>query len=123
MIRTILILFIWTGSIGISFGQLKIIGGVYNDTTLADPIKKVKLILTSDNYKKTFKTDKKGKFKILIKNPNTDFSLEIKKKGYITYRIDFDKSKSDIEFDVVLRKSLSMHDKGYEGESEIIRRN
>ena len=120
MTRTLLILLISTSTIGLSFGQVKISGGVYSDTTVTEPIKNVRVTLKYNDYKKTFKTDKKGQFIIVFENPGTEFTIEIKKKGYSGYSIDFDKSKSEIRFDVILRKNLSMHDNGYEGPSELI---
>ncbi len=125
MIKTIFALFICVSSIGISFGQVEISGGIYSDSTLTEPVLGVKLTLKSETYKKSIKPDKNGKFKILVKNPTDDLHLEIKKKDYVTLVIKnvfFDKTKSKIEFDVILRKALSVHDENYKGSSELIKR-
>lgn len=122
MTRTILTLLIFIGIFGVSFGQININGGIYTDTTLTKPLSKVKLILKSDSDKKTYRTDKNGMFNILTKNTSMEYSLEIKKKGYISVMIDgiFE----DKKFDVILKKAWSIHDKEYDGAlSKIILRN
>jgi hypothetical protein len=122
MTRTILTLLIFIGIVGVSFGQININGGIYSDSTLTKPLSKVKLILKSDSSKKTYRTDKNGKFNILTKNTITEYSLEIKKKGYISVIVDgiFE----DKKFDVILKKAWSIHDKEYDGAlSKIIPRN
>lgn len=122
MTKTIIaLLLIFLGSIGISYGQFKINGGIYSDSTLTEPLKKVKLILKSENSKKIYWTDKKGKFNISIETDNSEYSLEIKKKGYIS--IILEGISKDKTFDVILRKSFCVDDKEYDGVSEIIMRN
>ena len=121
MTKTILTLSILIGFIAVSFGQIKVKGGIYTDSTLTKPIHRVKLILKTDNGNKTYKTDKNGKFDILTDQKITEFSLEIKKKKYIT--VILNGISQDTEFDVIFRKALSIHDFGYEGASEIIMRN
>jgi len=121
MTRPILTLLILIGFVGISFGQIKVTGGIYTDSTLTKPIYKVKLILKTDNGNKTYRTDKYGKFNIMTEKTISEFSLEIKKRGYITVVIK--EISKDITFDIVFRKALSVHDIGYEGTSKIIWRN
>ena len=127
-----LVFLILISSFGISYSQVEISGGIYSDSKLSNPIPKAKLILTSKNHKQTLKSDKNGSFKLTIENPDTEFTLEIKKKGYCTIVIEniFSKkhylrqeSKSKIEFDVILRKIAPVGDKGFEGSSEIVKRN
>ena len=121
MTKIILTLSILIGFIGVSFGQIKVKGGIYADSTLTKPIHRVKLILKTDNGNKIYRTDKNGKFNILTDQKIAEFSLEIKKKGYITVVVNG--ISQDTDFDVIFRKALSVHDVGYEGASEIIMRN
>ena len=109
------------GFVGISFGQIKVNGGIYTDSTMTKPIPKVKLILKTDNGNKTYRTDKNGKFNILTEKTISEFSLEIKKRGYITLIVNG--ISKDKTFDVIFKKALSVHDKDYDGTSEIIMRN
>ena len=122
MRRTILTLLIFIGTVGVSFGQININGGIYSDSTLTKPLSKVKLILKSDSGKKTYRTDKNGIFNIQTKNTITEYSIEINKKGYISVIVNgiFE----DKKFDVILKKAWSIHDKEYDGAlSKIILRN
>ncbi|WP_298762018.1 hypothetical protein [uncultured Psychroserpens sp.] len=121
MTKLILTLSLLIGFIGNSFGQISVKGGIYSDSTLTMPINKVKLILKTDIGKKTYRTDKDGKFNILTDKTITEFSLEIKKKGYIT--VVLNGISKNTEFDVIFRKALTVHDQGYEGGSEIIIKN
>jgi hypothetical protein len=119
--RAFLTSLILMGFVGISFGQINVNGGIYADSTLTKPMSRVKVILKSDSGNKTYRTDKYGKFNITTEKNITEFTLEIKKRKYITIVIEgIFKNKS---FDVILRKALSVHDKGYEGSSELIMRN
>lgn len=77
---------------------------------------KVKVILKFGNKTEVYKSDKYGKFNIVTKLKK--FSLEIKKKGYSSITVK--EISKDISFDVILRKTLSVHDKDYEGSSELI---
>ena len=121
MTKTILTLLILIGFVEISYGQINVKGGIYADSTLTSPISNVKLILKTESGGKTYRTDKNGKFNILTEKTIREFSLEIKKNGYMTVIIEgINKSKT---FDVIFRKTLSVHDVGYEGPSEIIMRN
>lgn len=63
-----------------------------------------------------YKSDKFGKFTIVTDLKK--FSLEIKKKGYASLTVK--EISKNISFDVILRKILSVHDKDYEGSSELI---
>ena len=119
--RTFLTSLILMGFVGISFGQITVDGGIYSDSTLTKPMSRVKLILKTENGNKTYRTDKNGKFKITTDKNITEFALEIKKRKYVTIVIQG--ISDDKSFDVILRKSLSIHDKGYEGSSELITRN
>jgi len=121
MTRTILTILILIGFVGVSFGQINVNGGIYTDSTLTKPISKVKLILKTDSGKKTYRTDKNGKFNILTEKTITEFSIEFKKKGYITVIVNG--ISTNKTFDVIFRKALSVHEIGYEGASEIIIRN
>ncbi len=126
MSKKLLAILICISSFGVSYGQVEISGGIYVDSTLSKPLSKVKLILKSDNYKKTFRTDKYGKFIIVAENLTDTFSLEIKKKGYMTIiieNISLDKNKSEIKYDVILRRLFSINNIEYEGPSELIIRN
>lgn len=119
--RTFLTSLILMGFVGISFGQITVDGGIYSDSTLTKPMSRVNLILKTENGNKTYRTDKNGKFKITTDKNITEFALEIKKRKYVTIVIQG--ISDDKSFDVILRKALSIHDKGYEGSSELITRN
>ena len=119
-LKTILTLLICISSIGFSFGQIKLNGTVYSDTTLTQTIPKVKIILTSNGKSLIYKTDKNGYFEISPKEISKMYSITIKKKGYITLKID--DVTENFNFDVILKKSLSLHDEDYEGTSEIVAR-
>ena len=121
MNRTILIFLFFIGTSGALFSQIEINVGIYTDSTLTKPFHKVKLILKSKKGKKTFRTDKNGKFNIKTKKGIKKYTLEIKKRGYITVLMT--EITRDTTIDVILRKALSVHDKEYEGPSKIIRRN
>ena len=118
--RLTLLLFI-IGSVGISFGQINVNGGVYSDSTLTKPISRVKLILKTANGKKTYLTDKNGKFNIVTEKDVQKFSLEIKKKGFTT--VLFTEINKNTSFDIIFRKIYSVHDKRNKGPSMIIMRN
>ena len=119
-LKTILTLLICISSIGFSLGQIKLNGTVYSDTTLSQTIPKVKIILTSNGKSLIYKTDKNGYFEISPKEISKMYSITIKKKGYITLKID--DVTENFNFDVILKKSLSLHDEDYEGTSEIVAR-
>lgn len=121
MNKSKLTLLVIIGFVGISFGQINVNGGIYSDSTLTKPISKVKLILKTANEKKTYCTDKNGKFNIVTKKNVTKFSLEIKKKGFVT--VLFTEINKNTSFDVIFRKVFSVHDKKNEGPSKIIIRN
>lgn len=118
MTKTIFVFFICLSSIGISFSQIKLDGRVYSDSTLTIPLSKVKLILKSNDSQKVYYSDKYGNFNISLENRNAEYSLEIKKKDYITVTID--KISKDLKFDVILRKVSSIHDEEYQGTSKLI---
>lgn len=46
------------------------------------------MILKTDSGKKTYRTDKNGKFNILTEKTITEFSLESNKKGYMTIIVE-----------------------------------
>jgi len=121
MNKSKLTLLVIIGFVGISFGQINVNGGIYSDSTLTKPITKVKLILKTANGKKTYRTDKNGKFNIVTKKNVTKFSLEIKKKGFVT--VLFTEINKNTSFDIIFRKAYSVHDKKNKGPSKIIMRN
>lgn len=121
--RAFLTLLILIGIVGISFGQINVNGGVYSDSALTKPMSRVKLILISDSGNKTYRTDKNGRFNITTEKNITKFTLEIKKRNYVTIVVEgISKNRN---FDVILREIISVHDydKEYKGTSEIIMRN
>ena len=106
MNKTILTLLITIGFVGITFGQINVNGGIYSDSTLTKPISKVKLILKTANGKKTYCTDKNGKFNFVTKKNITKFSLEIKKKGFVT--VLFTEINKNTSFDVIVSSVKSL---------------
>lgn len=119
--RAFLTSLILIGIVEISFGQINVNGGIYADSTLTKPMSRVKLILKSDSGNKTYRTDKNGRFNITTEKNITEFTLEIKKRKYTSIVIKG--ISDDKSFDVILRKSLSVHDKDYKGTSKLITRN
>ena len=119
MKKTLLILLICICSIGISFGQTKVSGKIYADKTLKKPISEVKIILKFDNKTEVYKSDRNGKFDIVTKLKK--FSIEIKKKGFASVTVK--EVLEDVNFDIILRKVKSVHEKDYEGSSELIMTN
>jgi hypothetical protein len=117
--RTILTLLICISFIGISYGQVKIYGKVYFDSILTKQISKVKITLKLGNKTEVYKTDKFGNFDISTKMEK--FTLEIKKKGYIS--VNMTEILKDMHFDVLMRRAISIHDKDYKGLSKVILRN
>ena len=106
-----------------SYGQLKLVIHVYKDITLNGYLSNVDVNLISiDKKKKCFKIKSFGKYEIVIEKPKSIYSIEIEKKHYIPIvirDIKFSK-KSKYNIEVILRKSLSVHDEEYEGPSKVV---
>ena len=105
-----------------TYGQLKLSISVFKDSTLNTFLSNVKINLNSiDSKKRKFKIKSLEQFNIIIEKPKNTFTVEIKKKHYIPILL---KIKPNIENEyiikVILKKALSVHDKGYEGPSKII---
>jgi hypothetical protein len=105
-----------------SYGQLKISMNVYQDSTLNSYLSNVKINLISGKNRECFKIKSLGKFEILIDNPKSIYSIEIKKRRYISLIIEDIKIEGETQYQigVILKRALSVHDKKYEGVSKLV---
>lgn len=117
--KKLLTLLICICSTGISYGQIKVNGNIYSDKTMKNPISTVQVILKFGNKTEVYKSGRNGKFDIVTNLKK--FSIEIKKKEYTSVSVK--EISKDMSFDIILRKNLTVHDKDYEGSSELIMRN
>jgi hypothetical protein len=106
----------------ISYGQLKISLRVYKDSTRSAYLSNVKVSLIHNKKKNCFKRLSKGNYEIIIDKSKSNYSLEIKKRRYMTLVVDLDKTqKIDYTIEAILKKAYGSHDsEKYEGESMLL---
>lgn len=104
------------------YGQLKISLNVYRDSLLNTRLSNVKIKLITDGCIKKYKIKSLEKLDIIIENPKSNYSIEIKKKGYISLVVTDIKVNNGLNYqlDVILRKELPVDDEKYEGPSELV---
>lgn len=120
-----LMLFTMIGLFQFTHAQLKISGHVYEDSTLTTKLHKVKIYAIS-NYgeKECFRTNKEGKYEIIIDKPKKEYSLLFKKKNYTSLELSsytVDKGKpTRYEVDVILTRTSYVHDKVDNGLPKVV---
>jgi hypothetical protein len=106
----------------ISYGQLKVLVKVYQDSTLSSYVSNVRIKLTSGEKRYRFKKKSLGTYEILVDSPNSICSIEIKKKFYMGLILEKRKGEeAEYYIKVILKKAYGSHDpEKYEGESKVV---